>query len=164
MRAQNGTAFAGTAAGVAWTSGAMLASVAVGTGPDALAFDTLGNVWVANDMSANITKLSSAGAVLGTFAAAINPFALATDKQSNVWVVDRVGNKVLKFDHAGTLLGTVAVATNPRGIAFDSVGNAWVTSGSTNDLAKLTSSVVAGTTTSGAATWDIASTRSATPG
>jgi streptogramin lyase len=153
----NGAAYGGSAAGLGWNPGVIVANPTVGTGPEALALDGSGNVWVANDTGGSLTKLNGAGVTQGTFTATANPFAIAVDGLNQVWVADRTGNKVMAFDNAGTLLGTVAVAADPRGVATGPAGDVWVTSNGTTTLTRLTPGLsVAGTVTLPAAAWDVA--------
>jgi DNA-binding beta-propeller fold protein YncE len=63
--------------------------------PDQIAFDGT-NLWVANNSSNNVTKLSPAGAVLGTYAAGSEPFGIAFDG-ANIWVANEGGNSVSKL-------------------------------------------------------------------
>jgi sugar lactone lactonase YvrE len=152
-----GGTYGGTAAGAAWNPGLIMANPTVGNGPEALALDSLGNVWVVSDTASGLIKLNGAGAVAGTFPGGTNPFAVAVDGLNQVWVADRTGNQVRKYDNAGGLLATVAVAADPRGVAVGAMDHLWVTSNGTTTLTRLTPGLsVAGTTTLSAPAWDVA--------
>ena len=111
---------------------------AVGTNPIAEAFDGANN-WVANNGSANVTKLrASDGASLGTFAVGLDPQAVAFDG-ANIWVTNG-SNDVTKLRASdGASLGTFAVGTNPSGVAFDGA-NIWVANSLSNNVTKLRAS------------------------
>jgi hypothetical protein len=103
-------------------------SFAVGTlmgDPEGLAFDGA-NIWVANRLSNNVTKLrASDGANLGTFAAGNGPVELAFDG-ANMWVTNNNGSNVTKLRATdGFGLGTFALGGPPQGVAFDGA-NIWV--------------------------------------
>lgn len=153
----NGAAYGGTASGTSWNPGILMLNPTVGTGPEALALDGAGNVWVANDTGGSLTKLNGGtGAVLGTFPMGTNPFALAIDGLNQVFVVDRGGNQLLKVTNAGGLMANVGVPTEPRGVAIGPAGEVWVTSNGTTTLTRLTPGLsVAGTVTLPAASWDV---------
>ena len=65
--------------------------------PRALAFDG-SRIWVANQSSDNVTKLSaSTGAALGTHSVGQTPIALAYDG-ANIWVANFGSNNVTKIN------------------------------------------------------------------
>jgi tripartite motif-containing protein 71 len=76
--------------------------------PEAVAVDTFGNVYVADQLSFVVQKFSAAGAYLGewgSFGGGHGQFGpiggLATDAAGNVYVVDSEHNRVEKFSPAG---------------------------------------------------------------
>jgi hypothetical protein len=79
------------------SAGATLGTYSVGSGPQYVAVDQSGNVWVANYGSANVTKLSSAGATLGTYSVGSNPIGIAVDQSGNVWVANYGSANVTKL-------------------------------------------------------------------
>jgi hypothetical protein len=107
------------------SDGANLATFAVGTGPDAIAFDGA-NIWVANLNDNSVTKLgASDGANLGTFAVGAFPEGIAFDG-ANIWVTSFADNTLTKLRPSdGANLGTFTVGSHPKGIAFDGA-NIWV--------------------------------------
>jgi DNA-binding beta-propeller fold protein YncE len=60
-----------------------------------VAFDGA-NIWVTNEGSNNVTKLSETGTTLGTFAAGKNPLSLAFDG-ANIWVTNQGSNNMSKL-------------------------------------------------------------------
>jgi hypothetical protein len=111
----------------------------VGSVPTGIAFDGA-SIWVANEGSANVTKLrASDGANLGTFAVGLAPNGIAFDG-ANIWVVNFSSNNVTKLRASdGANLGTFAVGSYPRGIAFDGA-NIWVANLGSANVTKLRTS------------------------
>ena len=94
--------------------------------PQALAFDSHGNLYVAN-FDNTIKKFSSSGADLGVFTSAnLNgPVALAFDNSGNFYVANYSGTHTIeKFSSTGTDLGVFASTglSQPSGIAFGTGG------------------------------------------
>ena len=110
----------------------------VGKFPIGVAFDGT-NVWVANSVSNNVTKLrASDGSVLGAFVGEF-PIGVAFDG-TNIWVANGEGNNVTKLRPTdGTVLGTFKVGTKPAFVAFDGA-NIWVTNEDSNNVTKLRAS------------------------
>ncbi|HTD22831.1 MAG TPA: hypothetical protein VK738_09275 [Terriglobales bacterium] len=111
----------------------------VGSNPIAIAFDGV-NIWVANQVSNNVTKLrASDGALQGSFFTGATPVGLAFDG-ANIWVANTGGNNVRKLRASdGANLGTFSVGSAPRGVAFDGA-NIWVTNNGANTVTKLRAS------------------------
>jgi RHS repeat-associated protein len=113
--------------------------IPVGTYPLGVVFDGI-NIWVANDLSDNVTKIRpSDGSVLGTFAAGSSPWGIVFDG-ANIWVTNNGTNTVTKLRASdGVILGTFAVGTYPEGLAFDGA-NIWVANRFSNSVTKLRTS------------------------
>ncbi|MBZ5634919.1 MAG: hypothetical protein LAO55_17495 [Acidobacteriia bacterium] len=112
----------------------------VGSFPDGVRFDGT-NIWVANLISNNVTKLRpSDGSVLGTFAAGSKPYEIAFDG-ANIWVTNNVVNGTVTKLRAsdGALLGTFTVGVGPEGLTFDGA-NIWVANRGSNSVTKLRAS------------------------
>jgi streptogramin lyase len=99
--------------------------------PSGLAFDSAGNLYVANETGNAIRKFSPAGVDLGNFATTgLNgPEGLAFDSAGNLYVANAGSNTVRRFSPAGVDLGDFATTglNFPSGLAFDSAGNLYVT-------------------------------------
>jgi sugar lactone lactonase YvrE len=130
--------------------------------PSGIAFDSSGNLWVADRSNSRVLKFNApftsgepASLVIGqstftTFASATSqsglnyPQGIAFDSSGNLWVADQGNSRVLKFsapfstgEIASLVIGqstftAKSCATTqsglclPYGIAFDSSGNLWV--------------------------------------
>ena len=143
--------------------------------PEGIAFDSHGNLWVADSDNSRILEFKppfytgeSASIVIGqtsftsgsfgTTASTLNsPEGIAFDSAGNLWVADSGNNRVLEFS-AGNLItngfatnvigqtsftsgsfGTTANTLNsPVGIAFDSAGNLWVADSGNNRILEFT--------------------------
>jgi hypothetical protein len=109
-----------------------------GTDPNAIAFDAAGNLYVANQTSNNVTKITTAGgsSVFGTTGK--GPIAIAVDSSGNVYTANNTANSVTKITPAGvsSVLGTTD--TNPTDIALDSSGNVYTANYNGNSVTKIT--------------------------
>jgi len=118
------------------------------SGPYALAFDSSGNLWVANYDNSTVVKYPKARLANGARAPALtisadssgslnSPAGLAFDASGNLWVAANLSNKVLEYTQrelsGGHLRPAVTLSSDawgslnsPEGLAFDSAGNLWV--------------------------------------
>ena len=112
--------------------------------PINLAFDSAGNIYVANNTNANpyasgwppspydntIEEFSSNFTDLGAFATNLNnPWGLAFDSSGNLYVTSSGSNRIYKFLPGGVRTIFAAASSGlsgPRGLAFDSGGNLYV--------------------------------------
>lgn len=113
-----------------------------GAGPNSLALDHNGNVWVAetagNSISAVTFPTANTPTRIASATAFQNPLAVAVDHANNVWVTNSPGggsNGFLTYVTTGatpsTLTDTVnndGGVNNPISVAVDGAGNAWVAS------------------------------------
>lgn len=93
-----------------------------------LAFDSKGNLYVANNGGSTIEKFAPDGTDLGVFANNVSrPTGLAFDAAGNLYVAN-FGNTIERFSPIGTPLipFTSLSLNNPEGLAFDSSGNLYV--------------------------------------
>ena len=170
-----------TLSGMAGVSGSAggAGTVASFNGPDGVATDGVGNLYVADNGNSIIRKIALDGVVTtlagmagvvgntdGTGAAASfnHPTGVATDGAGNVYVADWGNNVIRKISPGGvvtTFAGTAGVIggsdgtgaaasfNSPAGIATDSVGNLYVADAANETIRKITPSRVV-TTLAGA--------------
>ena len=124
--------------------------------PDAIATDSLGNIFVADlnnntirriDKSGTVTTIAGQAMVFGSAdgtgatARFSNPRGIATDSFGNIFVADSGNHTIRKIDNSGTVTtiagqamvfgsadgtGSAARFNRPLGIATDSIGNIFV--------------------------------------
>ncbi len=115
-------------------------------GPNLLAFDGLGNVWIANS-GPTVSKLSANGAPLSgtgfSTGGVSNPSALALDTSGNAWIADSGGNGIAVLSGSGVPIPgspyTGGGINGPFAIAIDSSGGAWIANRLGSSLSRLTS-------------------------
>jgi sugar lactone lactonase YvrE len=114
-------------------------------GPEGIAVDASGNLYVTDNANNRVQKFNSAGTYLtqwGTTGSGngqfIYPFAIAIDQVGNVYVVDGGNKRIQKFDSNGTYLtqwqplGAEKSGNNAYfRIATDNTGHVYVAAGST---------------------------------
>jgi hypothetical protein len=112
------------------SSGAVLQTVTVGSGPGFPVFDG-SNIWVPNQGSQTVTVVrASSGSVLATLTGngLFGPFVAAFDGQ-RVLVTDNSGSAVSLWKSADlTPMGSLALGASPRGACSDGV-NFWIAMG-----------------------------------
>lgn len=118
--------------------------------PTSLAFDGVGNVYVANHggmfdpnhnlYAGTIEKFSPMGTDLGAFATGLSgPFGLAFDSLGNLFVSNTESSTIEKITpNGGRSVFANAGLNNPKGLAFDSAGNLYVANAGSNTVAKFT--------------------------
>jgi sugar lactone lactonase YvrE len=101
---------------------------ASGIDPVALAFDSMGNLFVTdNGVVGTIYKFTSGG-VRSTFATGFgNPWGLAFDSAGNLFVTDINAGAIYKFTPNGVRSTFATGVGSPFGLAFDRAGNLFVT-------------------------------------
>jgi streptogramin lyase len=106
---------------------------------NAIAIDSAGNAWIANQTA--VLGLSSSGQNLaGAHSKGFDPNAifsnaqsLAINQQGQIWVTDATANAMFELSSSGSLLSTVTSVPTPNPIAVGANGNLWV--GDTQDAA-----------------------------
>ena len=106
--------------------------------PVALAFDSAGNLYVANAGNNTISKVTPAGLVSTFVSSGLDePVALAFDSAGNLYVANEGNSTISKVTPAGVVSTFVSSGLDdPVGLAFDSAGNLYVVNGEpyvTND-------------------------------
>jgi sugar lactone lactonase YvrE len=115
--------------------------------PTGLAYDTNGNLYVANNGNGNISKYTSGG---GLVSAAFNttaltaPYGLAFDTNGNLYVSNTDSGVINKITSAGAVstFYTFAAGNVPTGLAFDTSGNLYVATSTSNTITQLSSTGV----------------------
>jgi len=100
--------------------------------PDAIAIDTNGTVWVADNYDASVTLLSSSGQPLSgaqgyTTPKLAFPVAVAIDASHNGWVANVSDGFITKVAPDGSQFSSYACCMRPVGIAIDQRNFVWVT-------------------------------------
>jgi YD repeat-containing protein len=112
----------------------------IGTGPEGLAIDAAGSIWVADTVNGRIEKFNSKGEFLksvgskGTGAGQLTqPMGIAFDAGGNLWAAEYGNNRLTVFNGSGEYLSQVGSAgsgngqfSHPDAIEIDSHGNVWV--------------------------------------
>lgn len=146
-------------------------------GPNGMAVDASGNVYVA-DFGNNVIRKITAGGVVSTFAGNgtagfvngtgtssefNNPAGITVDASGNIYVADYGNNSIRKITSAGVVTtlagfktggyinatGTAAAFKNPNGVAVDASGNVYVADKGNSAIRKITSAGVVTTLAGG---------------
>ncbi len=121
-----------------------------------IAFDSSGNVYVADFIDRRIEKFTASGSYLSQFGTSgsgngqfINPNGIAIDSSGNIYVADAGNNRVQKFNSAGVYLsqfGSFGAGNGqfktPLYIAIDSSDNLFVTDRDNHRVQKFNSAGV----------------------
>ncbi len=133
-------------------------------GPRGITTDALGNVYVVDNYSHRIRKITPSGVVTtlaggaagfanGTGTAALfkNPWGIAIDASGNLYVADAGNHKIRKITPSGVVTtfagstdgyadgtGTVARFSAPTGLTIDASGNLYVGDTNNNKIRKIT--------------------------
>jgi DNA-binding beta-propeller fold protein YncE len=106
--------------------------------PAGLAFDSIGNLFVANEGNGTIEKFDLSGHGTVFASGLIVPWGIAVDKNNNVYA-STADNKILRFDSGGrrsTFADATSGLINPAGMTFDSNGNLFVVNWSGDNVLK----------------------------
>lgn len=132
------------------SDGTQFLKVSCCNGPNGLAIDQLGNVWVANFFGDSISEISGTGGVLSSGysdnkASIDHPQGVAIDGSGHVWISNFRGPSITELAGAATaspgqiLSPTAGYAPDAKmleayDIAIDASGNLWVTSFADNSI------------------------------
>ncbi len=100
---------------------------------DALAFDSKGNLFVADTERGKIVKVTPGG-VATDFATIGNPQGLAFDPAGNLFVSDATTGSIIKLTPTGASSTFKTGFTGPFGLAFDRSGNLFVSETNTTNM------------------------------
>ena len=112
----------------------------VGTQPIGMAIDPSGNLYVTNESSNNVSKISSTGVVTANWAPTGQfPMGITIDPYGNLYVVNGSSNTISKITPAGvSTINWASTGLSPREIAIDASGNLYVTNNAEASITKIT--------------------------
>jgi uncharacterized protein (TIGR03437 family) len=142
-------------------------------GPQGLAVDSAGNVFIADTLNNKIRKVASNGTI-SSFGSSANlnaPAGVAVDTAGNVYVAEFGGNRVRKISADGGTVTTIAGTGNqgysgdnspassallngPQGVAVDGAGNIYIADTRNNRVRKVTGSTITTVAGNGLAGYD----------
>jgi hypothetical protein len=104
--------------------------------PNGLAFDSAGNLWVANEGANNVLELNpTTGAVLNTITAGISgPTRLVFDGAGNLYVTNFTTGTITVYNKSRTLTRTISGLSHPLGVAVDAYGDIYAANNLSNNL------------------------------
>jgi len=115
--------------------------------PDALAVDSVGNLYIADSTNNRIVIVNPQGvasvlAITGLSTPLNLPRGVAVDASGNLYIGDQVNQRVVKVSSAGvgTVVNMGSVTLNhPQGVAVDASGNLFVADPGSNQIVKVPS-------------------------
>jgi hypothetical protein len=104
--------------------------------PNGLAFDSAGNLWVANEGANNVLELNpTTGAVLNTITSGISgPTRLAFDGAGNLYVTNFTTGTITVYNKSLALTRTISGLSHPLGVAVDAYGDIYAANNLSNDI------------------------------
>ena len=120
----------------------LFATLPGGSNPYGLAFDTSGNLYVADSNLDQISIITPGGTV-STFAfmpASSGATGLAFDGSGNLYVADQSSDQISMITPGGavSLFATLPAGSFPAGLAFDTSGNLYAADQHTDQISKIT--------------------------
>jgi hypothetical protein len=119
------------------------------SGPQGMAVDQRGNVWIANHVGSSMTEYLGGDPNnyrVFTGNGISKPFAIAVDAQGNKWITDNAISSlpggVTEITAAGQVMPVIEGGglSSPQGIATDQWGNKWVANFGTNSVTEISPS------------------------
>jgi sugar lactone lactonase YvrE len=133
-----------------------------GTKPNAVAFDSSGNMWITDNTGSRLLKFTPAqllgsgspapsAVITPPFAKFGQPIGLAFDSSGQLWVANSKGVAMLTPAQLNTTGspdpaladGGASYFGIPAGLAFDQAGSLWISQNSANNLTKFTAANLA---------------------
>jgi len=113
-----------------------------GDAPRLMVFDQAGNLYVANYVSNNVSKITPAGVstILGT--TGTNPRGIAIDSSGNIYTANAGSANVSKITPSGVSTIFATTGTTPLTLVFDQAGNLYTANKDSNNVSKITPSGV----------------------
>jgi sugar lactone lactonase YvrE len=109
--------------------------------PNGIAFDSAGNLYVANAGGNNITEFSSSGAYLGVYASGLSsPSGLVIDKYGDLFVANNGNGTITEIIPGGSETTFATGLSAPNGLAFGSNGDLFVANGGNNTIEEIPTS------------------------
>jgi YVTN family beta-propeller protein len=103
--------------------------------PNGLAFDTSGNLWVANNGANQVLELNpTTGAVLNTITTGISGPTRLEFVGPNLYVTNFTSNTVTVYNKSLALTRTISGLSHPLGIAVDNYGDVYVANNMANNI------------------------------
>ena len=115
----------------------LFATLPNGSNPYGLAFDSSGNLYVADIGTNQISKITPGGAV-SFFASVATPTGLAFDTSGILYAASAGAGQIDKITSGGVVSLFATVSSNVHGLAFDGSGNLYAANPSFNDIRKIT--------------------------
>jgi hypothetical protein len=113
-----------------------------GTNPTAIVLDSLGNIYTANNGSANVSKITPSGVSTIFATVGTNPFLMLIDSSDNLYVSVDSSSTIQKITSLGVVTPFSTTGTSPIQMVFDSLGNIFVANLLSNDISKITTTGV----------------------
>lgn len=119
-----------------------------------IAFDSAGNMYVADIGNHRIQKLTASGVYISSFGSSgsgtgqfSSPYDVEIDSVGNIYVVDYGNDRIQKFNSSGAYVSSIGSSgsgpvqfNQPQFLTFDSSGNMYVVDSGNNRVQKLDSS------------------------
>lgn len=113
------------------------AQLPFGTNPEGVAFDGLGNLFVAG--GGDVSKITPGGVVshVADLPVGAGGYGLAIDGAGNLYVADVSLNEISKVTQAGVVTTYASIPANPTDLTFDALGNLYVVSAADPTIRKI---------------------------
>jgi len=108
--------------------------------PNGIAFDSQGNLYVANSTAGTISEFAASGTYIGVFASGLSsPAGLVFDQFGNLYVANNGDGTITEITPSGSPSQYASGLNGPNGLAFGPNGNLYVADGSDDSIMEITS-------------------------